>query len=1233
MTRPLFPNWTFLSQHLSILCAVLALNLAAVAGVQDDLVKAAQSSDLAKARRLLAAGAKADAPDAEGVLPLLTAVRVLQPEMVDLLLSKGADPNHEGNCGEAGCASHPAIVGAVGPGNVRIVKALLAAKANVAWREHWATRFANKELMPEIFHLLRAAGGEYQAGPDERERAGQTTPAPPPPSVSEIARLFPMAEGAKTLPGSTGKLRVAIIPDAAMQQAADLLAVELSGAGVVMLERADLQRIIEEQQLGGDFTQGGKAGRLGALAGADALVFLRQLIVAKVPTAEIRLVRTTPEVVLSTSLQAWPPPALEAWSKATASRLQSSLGRARRAHALALAIGDFRTTGVAWDARRLPQDAQTLLAPLLLQLPEVILLERASLAEVAREQALQGKDAFWAGSYLVDGTVEPPLTPGGEMKLTLRLQPTGGGAPLSFQSQGPPAEVRAILQRAVGAAAKALAMQPPTAPDLAAEATRHAEEATLYQQRNMPLSAWRSLELATLLGFKSPDLPVGRLNTGLGVIDWQLASTEAPGGDFLKRHGWSEAWLRHCLPAGDYLRPAEFMEVALQNARLWREQLEAALAADDLATVTSLFQRQGKVEKASIGAAETLNTVAGREEFGPYFVNIPREYAQGIAAVYAGTQTKPGLSSLEFGAAEALMKEAALLDPAPQALLRQKTALLAKHFATNDAQNRARLRAALLWPTYTARFVKDAKAAAETAVRPALLATLRKSPAADDQITARLLDYDAHNPKQEGIGNAELYAFAWEQRKLFVDDPGTLDLYREIERRLTGSLDPKYRNTFPPGGGSAQNTPAILDLRRRLYLEIAAKSDRPGAAAQLRDRQYHPANENVAEMVRLEQRAQTVRPPAPQATAIVGTPGTGTPAAIPPPEGAPPALVKSFAKGPRLTVARAWTPGEFLGVEARFAHADLAHLVIMGKEAWCYGGFQKGFGSDAKARLFRIELPSLSTQVIELPMDLEYDFIGQPSEGLLLVEEKSIFIGTPTAFLAYDRTTHALQRNPELHVTGRPVRAGADVFLLTGGNGATGIVRYTPATGKAVLLASNRRSPAQSPLDEPTLNIYALEATADGHLIALATRSPFDFIPVGGRVRGTVTYVYQPNGAFEAGGTSSPAIATSVPRAPRALTRYLSPLESRMVSLPYGDLKEAILPVDFDPAGPKVDSNAPLNERINEWVWTPEGYLAFDMSFGAFWFLPEPEIAKYVKETPSEQVPRPAMQAPAVHLK
>ena len=161
-----------------------------------------------------------------------------------------------------------------------------------------------------------------------------------------------------------------------------------------------------------------------------------------------------------------------------------------------MAITAFRPLTDTPAAVALARDCRLLFQDRLAHQPGLVLLERDAIDLVAREQSFGKAGAFWAGSYLLDGTVEPTASDAAATAITLRLAPVAAGEAKSFTTRGPRAELPRLVTELTAQAAAALRLRAASATELKAEAQRHLDESRQLAAVGLLLAAHRAAETA-----------------------------------------------------------------------------------------------------------------------------------------------------------------------------------------------------------------------------------------------------------------------------------------------------------------------------------------------------------------------------------------------------------------------------------------------------------------------------------------------------------------------------------------------------------------------------------------------------------------------------------------------------------------------------------------------------------------------------------------------------------------
>ena len=227
-----------------------------------------------------------------------------------------------------------------------------------------------------------------------------------------------------------------VATDAELAPLAALLEVQLSQGGIRLVERAELDRILQEQELGAaGLTKRDALVKLGRLLRADAFLLLS--VEAK-PKEEggkkaegllrVRLAETVRGIRLLDTYAAWDPEKVEEAAGQVAGRVASAAAK------LTLPPGELVPVGIVdihrvllgeerqWVCRAL----KTMLSSRLSREPRIVVLEREDLKLLMGEKELTAgeRDAFWRSGVLVEGTLR--RSGGDGMELALELKRPGG---------------------------------------------------------------------------------------------------------------------------------------------------------------------------------------------------------------------------------------------------------------------------------------------------------------------------------------------------------------------------------------------------------------------------------------------------------------------------------------------------------------------------------------------------------------------------------------------------------------------------------------------------------------------------------------------------------------------------------------------------------------------------------------------------------------------------------------
>ncbi|MBN8709168.1 MAG: hypothetical protein J0I10_07290 [Verrucomicrobia bacterium] len=310
--------------------------------------------------------------------------------------------------------------------------------------------------------------------------------------------------------------RLAILPSHGHEDLEPLLVAALSSApDLQLVERSQIDSIIREKRLEEFSSDPSKLRQMGELLGADSLLFMEQ----HGSTMISRLVAVGPALVVDEQTDQTPIKDPQGWAKFTANHVQSALKDlpARPGSAILLSILGIRNPSGTQEARRQEFDCTALIENALSSLGGVYLLERARLQESDFEKQLSqsASTPYWTSTWLLDGSLSGPdnaLVFGG------RLQQANGQGVQTFRVEaGSPTQlaqaVAAEVARRLGA--------------VQAEARPATEEAAMFQAEAEWASQWqdyaraeRAAAASWALGNHSDSLALLRAANAVAQTDW-----------------------------------------------------------------------------------------------------------------------------------------------------------------------------------------------------------------------------------------------------------------------------------------------------------------------------------------------------------------------------------------------------------------------------------------------------------------------------------------------------------------------------------------------------------------------------------------------------------------------------------------------------------------------------------------------------------------------------------------
>jgi hypothetical protein len=310
-------------------------------------------------------------------------------------------------------------------------------------------------------------------------------------------------------------VRIAIVSDPGEKDLAALLTTELSSnATISLVERDALEKIGDEAKL--QQMAGTDATALGKLANADGLLFLDQ-------RADGTHVRFT-AVNLGYALFDDPvPPGVnpQQEAKALAHLVANDVPKLTldRTKAVPLSVLNLRADFPTTDSTRLERALTLLLESRLAAVPEYVVVERRHAWSLGFERSLDPTtQPLLRGAYLIDGTISSSAAR--SCTVAVRLQNPGGNA-TAFSVTGKSDELSALANQILANIQKTIGGTSTAAPVESGqqEAAEYLDEGTWGRRAHANAAALEALDSAELLGAKPADVEVERIPVLYALAD------------------------------------------------------------------------------------------------------------------------------------------------------------------------------------------------------------------------------------------------------------------------------------------------------------------------------------------------------------------------------------------------------------------------------------------------------------------------------------------------------------------------------------------------------------------------------------------------------------------------------------------------------------------------------------------------------------------------------------------
>jgi hypothetical protein len=295
--------------------------------------------------------------------------------------------------------------------------------------------------------------------------------------------------------------RVAILPAPGLEDAAAVLTAALSTTpGVEVVERERLDAIVREENLQVLSLSPGEIAALGRLVNAEALLILDQP--SKGRDFSCRLVATDASIVIANDRAIWPMEEPSDWANLQARRLALAMSALPKKPGVAnlVALLGVRSPTAGFESRKLARDTAFVISSALSGIPGVFSLERERMREADWEKQLSesASGQFWSGAWLLDGNIQET---GRGLRFDGQLKPLGAGTAQAISVQA--ADIDAIGKSVADAVAKITKSSPHVVGGASAEARFFQDQAEWAFRWELYDEAERAADASWLLGNKN----------------------------------------------------------------------------------------------------------------------------------------------------------------------------------------------------------------------------------------------------------------------------------------------------------------------------------------------------------------------------------------------------------------------------------------------------------------------------------------------------------------------------------------------------------------------------------------------------------------------------------------------------------------------------------------------------------------------------------------------------------
>ncbi len=395
--------------------------------------------------------------------------------------------------------------------------------------------------------------------------------------------------------------KIAVIADKGLENYADLLTVELSKQkGLNVVERTDIDRVLREQEIS-NINLTANYLRLGKLLKADGMVIIKKFESQKKDFLVSRLVAVNQGAVLSAFASPLPPEKIENWPTDVSAKFAPYLNKVgvSQDKAVPISILNIRAPIDTPEMRLLEKEFTLALAFRLVQEKDLFVLERWKMEKLSWEKDIDTESSpFWTGSYFLDGSIE--ITGKENVKVRVRLRKKDGAEKI-IEATGNRQEIAGIVEKLTEDLLKQIGKTENKIPwDSKKEAEQYLKEARWALSSGLYAEALSAVDSAWALGSKSQDALLMKINAYSCLSYPNNEST----GDIYWRPDliglqMNKESLDYAISAmrllDDYLLPAiPLNKLKHEDENKWRKVAEISILNSSLVLLS--YYKQGSLE-------------------------------------------------------------------------------------------------------------------------------------------------------------------------------------------------------------------------------------------------------------------------------------------------------------------------------------------------------------------------------------------------------------------------------------------------------------------------------------------------------------------------------------------------------------------------------------------------------------------------------------------------------------